>query len=170
MSPAWHLEFWNGFRRNVHNPALGTVHVFFSPPNNPDRHLGPRSLLFSSYRSSFPGIKRSGRDVDTHHHLSPRLKKNRAILLNHPPLYVFVVWIGSTLNFSPFTLSSIMLPTIRTRSSIIREMDNRSIRGRNTQIHNLPYHKRIKITNEKVISLLNTLHYYLLSIQTIKQR
>ena len=36
---------------------------FFSSPNRWDRLWGPLSLLCSGYRSSFPGVKRSGRDI-----------------------------------------------------------------------------------------------------------
>jgi len=55
-----------------------------------------------------------------------------------------MVWTGSTLHFSPFAVSSTTLPLIRTHSSIIREMDNRSIRVVTHRYIILPYHKRIK--------------------------
>jgi hypothetical protein len=41
---------------------------FFSFLNRPDRLWGPHSLLFNGYRSSLPGVKRPGPEVN---HSSP---------------------------------------------------------------------------------------------------
>jgi hypothetical protein len=47
----------------------------------PDGRWGPFSLLYNGYRVSFQGVKRTGRGVDTHPHLAPKLKKEST----HPP-------------------------------------------------------------------------------------
>ena len=41
----------------------------------PDRLWDPLSLLYKRHRVSFQGLKRPGRVVDTHMHLTPKLKK-----------------------------------------------------------------------------------------------
>ena len=45
----------------------------FPHPSRPA--LSPPSLVYNKYRVSFPGVKRSDRDVDNPPHLASRLKK-----------------------------------------------------------------------------------------------
>jgi hypothetical protein len=47
----------------------------------PDRSWGRPSLLYNRYRVSFTEVKRPGRGIDQHPHVTPRLKKSRAIPL-----------------------------------------------------------------------------------------
>jgi hypothetical protein len=49
---------WAG-RPEVRDPA-----EIVSSPNRPDGLWGPPSLLFNGYRGYFPGVKRSGREID----------------------------------------------------------------------------------------------------------
>jgi hypothetical protein len=65
-------------------PARGRR--FFFCPKRPDRLWCPPRLLFNGYRSSFQGVKRRERNVDTHLHLVPRLRTSGDIHLPLSPL------------------------------------------------------------------------------------
>jgi hypothetical protein len=55
----------------------------------PDRLWGPPSLLYSGYRGSFPGLKRSpGMTLTTHPHLMPRSKMSRNYTSSPPGDFV----------------------------------------------------------------------------------
>jgi len=60
----------------------------------PDRLRSPTSLQFNGYRGSFPGIKRPGREVDSHLHLVRRLMSGAVPAL---PLYAFVAGVEISL-------------------------------------------------------------------------
>jgi len=59
-------------RSGVVNPARWNE--IFSAPKRPDRLWGSPSLQFSGYRGSFPGAKRSWREVNYHLLLVPGLR------------------------------------------------------------------------------------------------
>jgi hypothetical protein len=62
--------------------------------------LGPPSVLYNEYRIFFPGVKRPGRELTTHPHLPPRLRKSRAI----PPLPLCVFMACYRINFKFYSI------------------------------------------------------------------
>ena len=87
--------WWSG----VPNPTRWNK--IFSAPKRPDRLWDSPSLQLNGYRGSFPGEKRSGREVNHDLHLVPRLRKSGVICLLL--LYAFMVCTGTTL-FSTFVV------------------------------------------------------------------
>jgi hypothetical protein len=59
--------------------------IFFSSPKCPEGLLRPSSLLSNGYRGSFPGLKRSGRNVD-HSHPSNAEVRNEWRYMSAPPI------------------------------------------------------------------------------------
>jgi hypothetical protein len=151
-----HVDFWEFC------PTLrGRKDTFlFSQQSLPA--LGPPSLLFSGYWGSFPGVKQLGNEVD-HWPPSRAEIKNEHSYTSAPPICLLGVD-RVKFNFFVLALSSIILPVIRTPESIIWGMHNRSIRGSNTQTHNLTLPQESK--NEMKRSFPYWLHSrcYLLSI------
>jgi len=68
---------------------------FLSSPKRPYRLWYPLSIPLNGYWCSFPGLKRSGRDVD-HSAPSSADVKNEWTFTS-PPLHAFMVWTGATL-------------------------------------------------------------------------
>jgi hypothetical protein len=70
------------------NPGKSTTS--FSSSKRPDRLWGPPSLLFNGHRSSLPGVRRPGRDVDRSPPSSADIKNvwSYTVLPPPPPVYL----------------------------------------------------------------------------------
>jgi hypothetical protein len=60
----------------------------FSSPERPDRHCGQTSLVFRTYRGSFPGVKRPGREVNHSPQSSAEVKNNWGYNYKLLPIHV----------------------------------------------------------------------------------
>ena len=73
---------------------------FFLNPERPDRLWGTPTFLLNGSRGSFPGLKRTGRDVDNSSPSSAEVK-NEWSYTSTPPLYLHGLdRFNCTLNFT----------------------------------------------------------------------